>query len=84
MVDEIEHKHRAQMNALAEAVDRTLNGDVRGKRRAVGFVLLVFPYSKKGRCNYISNGAERADMIAMFKELIARFEGQPEGQSGTA
>jgi hypothetical protein len=43
-------------------------------------VLLVFPYGQvsDGRVNYISNGANRRDIISLMKEMIARFEGQPE------
>jgi hypothetical protein len=60
------------------------NGEKRGKAREVGFVLLVFPFGEKeGRCNYISNGADRRDIVTMMKEQIKRFEGQPE-MSGRA
>ena len=52
---------------------RLANGDKKG------FVLLVFPFGEKaGRCNYISNGAAREDIVTLFKEQIKRFEGQPE------
>lgn len=79
----IEAKHHLQMNVLADAIDDVLNGDLRGKDRKVGFLLMVFPFSgSDGRANYISN-AERADVVVMLKEQLARFEGQPE-QSGTA
>jgi hypothetical protein len=55
------------------------NGDKRGPDRDVGFVLLVFPFGEKeGRCNYISNGADRKDIVTLFKEQIKRFEGQPD------
>jgi hypothetical protein len=67
------------MNAVAEALDRTFNENARGNDRKVGFVLLVFEYGEKeGRCNYISNGANRRDIVTLFKEQIKRFEGQPE------
>jgi hypothetical protein len=40
---------------------------------------MVFPYGDhSGRCNYISNGADRKDVVTLMKEMIARFEGQPE------
>ena len=68
-----------EMNEIARALDRIFNGDKRGKDRKTGFVLLVFPFgSQDGRCNYISNGADRRDIVVMMKEQIARFEGQPE------
>jgi hypothetical protein len=74
-----------QMNALAGAVDQLFNGDAKGADKKVGFVLLVFPFGEEseGRCNFISNGADRKDIVVLFKEMIARFEGQPE-LKGTA
>jgi hypothetical protein len=40
---------------------------------------LVFPFgAEDGRCNYISNGADRRDIVTMLKEQIKRFEGQPD------
>lgn len=85
----IEEKHRRMMNSVAQALDYAFNGDncaprSKGKadERQTGFVLLVYPFSnmEKGdaRCNFISNGADRKDIVALFKEMIARFEGQPE------
>lgn len=72
------------MNALARGLDDALNGDLRGADRKVGFVLLAFPFnSTDGRCNYISNGADRKDIVTMLKEQIKRFEGQPDVR-GTA
>jgi hypothetical protein len=75
----VQPEYRATMNAIARALDETFNGDARGKDRKTGFVLLVFPFNDHGgRANYISNGADRKDIIALMKEQIARFEGQPE------
>ena len=40
---------------------------------------MVFPFrSTEGRCNYISNGADRADIVTLMREMISRFEGMPE------
>lgn len=75
----IEPKHHDQMNALARALDEIFNGAAKGADRKTGFVLLVFPFGNEdGRCNYISNGADRRDIVTMFKEQIKRFEGQPD------
>jgi hypothetical protein len=42
-------------------------------------VLLVFEFGEKeGRANFISNGADRKDIVALFKEMIQRFSGQPD------
>lgn len=80
----IQPEYLAQMNALARALDETFNGTARGSARKTGFVLLVFPFNDhEGRANYISNGVNRADIVTLFKEQIARFQGQPE-LKGTA
>ena len=76
----IEPKYIEQMNAVAKGLDKVFNGDLKGKDRLTGFVLMVFPIGAGDdhRCNYISNGADRKDIVALMKEMIARFEGQPE------
>lgn len=78
----IEARHIEAMNVAAKTLDGFFNGQSKGvvtTPRKVGFVLLVFPYGEtEGRCNFISNGADRKDIVALFKEMIARFEGQPE------
>jgi hypothetical protein len=80
----VEPQYLEKMNALARAIDELFNGDAKGGDRETGFVLLVFPFGEtEGRCNYISNGADRRDIVTLFKEQIKRFEGQPE-MRGTA
>lgn len=81
----IQEKYRQQMQVIAATLDEFLNGDAKGAAREAGFVLLVFPFGNAdgGRCNFISNGADRRDIVTLFREMIARFEGQPE-QSGRA
>ena len=80
----IEQAYREQMNQIARILDAAFNGGAKGNARQTGFVLLVFPFGEKeGRCNYISNGADRRDIVTLLKEQIARFEGQPE-MKGTA
>ena len=81
----IQPEYYVQMNAIAQGLDDVFNGDAKGDARQVGFVLLVFPFgdAEGQRCNFISNGANRRDLVALFKEMIARFEGQPE-MKGTA
>lgn len=75
----IQPEYRELMNKLARAIDKMFNGETHGKDRKVGFVLLVFPYGDNiGRANYLSNGANRKDIVALFKEQIKRFEGQPD------
>jgi hypothetical protein len=72
----LQDQYRAQMVAIARALDQFLNGDVTGPDRGVGFVLLVYPFNEKGgRCNYISNGANRDDVAKLMEEQAKRFRG---------
>jgi hypothetical protein len=65
----IDEAVRQKMNAIANVI-----GDALPKE--YGFTLLVFPLGNHpGNMNYISS-AERADMIAAMKELVANFEGR--------
>ncbi|HEY2242727.1 MAG TPA: hypothetical protein VGH47_00715 [Xanthobacteraceae bacterium] len=75
----IEPEYVEQMTRVARAIDGMFNGGAKGKDRKVGFVLLVFPFDNhEGRANYMSNGADRRDIVTLFKEQIKRFEGQPD------
>lgn len=70
----IEPEYIEKMNVLARFLDEEFNGDKHGDERSTGFVMLVFPFgSKDGRCNYISNGADRDDIVKLFREQIRRF-----------
>lgn len=77
----IETKYHPTMTALAESIDVLLNGkNCLPKEKKIGFFLIMFdindgPAPKDGRFNYISN-SNRADIIAMMKEIIAKFEGR--------
>lgn len=52
--------------------------EAKGDSREIGIVVLMFPFgATDGRCNFISNGADRAEIVSLFKEMISRFEGQP-------
>jgi hypothetical protein len=71
----IEDAHAEQMKAVAHGIDEIFNGEAKRQARAVGFVLLVFPFGEReGRCNYISNGAARADIVKLLREQADRFE----------
>lgn len=75
----IEPAYYDLMKRVAAALDEMFNGDLKAPNKVTGFVLLVFPYGdRSGRANYISNGADRRDIVTLMKEMIARFEGQPE------
>jgi hypothetical protein len=74
----LEPQYQETMVALAQALNEVFNGQLKGDDRTTGFVLMVFPFGDhSGRCNYISNGADRVDVVTLMKEMIARFEGQP-------
>jgi hypothetical protein len=77
---EIEERYRELMNQIARGLDGVFNGDKKGADRHTGFVLLVFPFGEDptNRVNYISNGSDRKEVVIMLKEMIRRFEGQPE------
>ena len=78
MPDPIQPELHRAMNNLARVIDTALNGKPKPSRKPrVGFILLTAEFGKieGGRVNYISNG-ERADMIAMLREYLARVEGR--------
>lgn len=73
----LEDRYREQMASVARGLDAVFNGAKTGADRDVGFLLLVFPFGEQeGRCNYISNGADRRAVLELLKEQAARFEEQ--------
>jgi hypothetical protein len=85
----VEAEYHEKMVAIAQTLDELFNGKVGGPGRKTGFVLMVFPFEEvapggQARCNYISNGADRKDIVVLMKEMITRFEGQPEPTPGKA
>jgi hypothetical protein len=82
----IQPEYVEQMNQLARFIDQKFNGLAKGKARKAGFVLLVFPFGENdgARCNFSSNGADRADLAVLFKEMAARMAGMPEVKGGRA
>lgn len=82
----IEARYIEEMNQLARFIDARFNGLTKGAARKTGFVLLVFPYGENtaGRCNFLSNGANRADLAVLFKEMAARMAGMPESKGSRA
>jgi hypothetical protein len=75
----VETEFADQMTAVMGALDEVFNGPLKHPNKKVGIVVLTFLFNDtSGRCNFMSNGADRRDLVTMFKEMIARFEGQPE------
>ncbi len=80
----VEAEYHEKMTAIMQALDEFLNGGAKAPNKKIGLVVMMFPYGDiDGRCNYMSNGADRRDVVVLMKEMIARFEGQPE-MSGKA
>jgi hypothetical protein len=77
--DRISPELVVRMNQLAHYLDLFFNGAAMMENPKYGFVLGVFEFNNdiNGRFNYISN-AKRPDMVALMKEMVKRFEGQPE------
>lgn len=60
---------------LSRVIDSFLNGEKRPKH--YGFALLVFSFNEleRGKMQWVSS-AQRADMIAALKEMVAQLEGR--------
>lgn len=73
----IEARHRELMNAVAASLDEVFNGPgCKPGDKEVGFFLTVFNFDEpEGRFNYISN-ADKLDVRAMLKDVLARIEGR--------
>jgi hypothetical protein len=81
----VEERYREEMVTIMRAMNRYLNGDAPPPERKTGLVVLMFPLGEgPGRANYMSNGVNREDIVALFKEQIARFEGMPEIGDGVS
>lgn len=75
----VEAAYHDKMTAIMRGLDEFLNGGAKGDARKTGIVIMMFPFgAATGRCNYMSNGADRRDIVTLMREMIARFEGQPE------
>lgn len=66
----VEGEIRVLMQAIGEAISESL-------KPGYGFTLLIFKTGevKDSRMNYMSS-ANREDMLAAMKELVANFEGR--------
>lgn len=70
-------EYHRKMLEICNHLDDVFNGPDRSKPKQTGFVLMVFPYGEQptaGRCNYMSNGANRDDVVALMREMIRRFD----------
>lgn len=80
----IDPAFHAQMNALASVLDEAFNGaNCPEGEKKVGLFLTTFEFDAPGRFNYISN-ADKVDVRAMLKDVIARIEGRMTGEVGRA
>lgn len=65
---------------MARDINLSFNGQ-NPDTPAVGFVLMVFPYDSPDMttpCNFVTNGTTPADLLVLFKSMVAKLEGQPE------
>jgi len=74
----IQADYHESMVVVMRAIDEVFNGDLKAPHKTTGIVMLVFPFGEGGRCNFMSNGVSREDIVTLMKEMIARFEGQAE------
>jgi hypothetical protein len=76
----VERDYRQAMAGVMQALDEFINGPPGPDYvKRTGIIVMMFPYGEvEGRCNFMSNGADRRDVVTLMKEMIARFEGQPE------
>lgn len=75
---EIEPEYLNSMVGLGRALHEIFNGEGTPLPEAkIGFFLGVFKIGDEGKFNYISS-ANREDIKTLLKEMLARFEGQPE------
>lgn len=80
----VDAEYRAKMIAICQTIDEFVNDGVKGHDRKTAFVVMMFPFGAgPGRTNFMSNGVDRKDLVVLMKEMIARFEGQPEVDAGT-
>ena len=75
----VEEEYRQYMITIMKTLDELVNPGQKAPNKETAIVVMMFPYGDgPGRCNYMSNGVSRKDMVTLFKEQIARFEGMPE------
>lgn len=71
----VQERYKKLMTEVMKGLDEIFNGTAKADARHTGIVMFVFPYNdQNGRVNYMSNGANRADVIRMFEEQIRRFK----------
>ena len=58
---------------IARVVDELLNPGLSGKDRTLGFTILVYPFGTLGESHYVSNGADKTAMAALFREAAQRL-----------
>ena len=76
-IDALPEAERAKMmyRQVAIHLDLMFNGQAKGDKREVGYALLVFPFKgTDGACNYVGNGADRANVMAAMRAQLAQFE----------
>tara|TARA_R110000744_G_scaffold63234_2_gene130091 strand:+ start:1269 stop:1757 length:489 start_codon:yes stop_codon:yes gene_type:complete len=71
----LERQFQDIMMGMANHCDAALNPGQEGPARKVGFVLLVFPFGQEdGKVNYLTNGADRAEIIRLMQAQVDGFK----------
>ena len=74
LLTDAEEQYVKQMKAVMDVLDKIFNAKV--SRTKTGVVLMV--HNDGEGPIFMSNGANRDDIVMLMKEMIARFEGMPE------
>ena len=79
----VQQEYQQMLRAVMKTIDEFCNPP--GQPKKHGIVIMMFPFGEgEGhRTNYMSN-CKREDIITLFKEQLAYFEGMPDDQSGRA
>ena len=64
-----DHERKLALMALAEMIDDLLN---KGVPQHYGFSLLVYPIGRDGDADYMSNGMNPAQTVAMLTDMMER------------
>lgn len=65
------------LQSIARGLDESLNGELRGNDREVGFMLMIFPfgdYHPANRASYVTNGAQRLDLINLLERQVEHLK----------
>ena len=76
--EQLKDRRLQAIRGITQALEIMLNGNKKDpKERKTGYILLLYPLDPMSTSlNIVTNQAEMPDVIAIFKEQIAIYEGQ--------